>query len=204
MNLPDGAPASPAEDRTGVTGVPVRPCVNGGQPERAPSGSTLLAIDPGDKESAYALIDVETRRPLEIGKVANFELLGMLMLFDAAYPDDRPRLLSIEMISSYGMAVGKEVFETCVWIGRYQQASAASIMTNLTYRRDVKLHHCRTTKATDANISQALKDRFAPGESNHGKGTKANPGWFFGFYKDVWQAYALAVQQADVIEGYEP
>jgi len=44
-------------------------------------------------------------------------------------------------------------------------------------------------------------DRFAPGESNHGKGTKAEPGWFYGFAKDVWQATALAVYAADTGDG---
>ena len=28
-------------------------------------------------------------------------------------------------------------------------------------------------------------------------GTKAEPGWFYGFRADVWQAYALAVYVAD-------
>jgi hypothetical protein len=51
----------------------------------------------------------------------------------------------------------------------------------LVYRRDVKLHHCHSAKAKDANITQALIDRFAPGVPNRGKGTKAEPGWFYGF-----------------------
>ena len=44
---------------------------------------------------------------------------------------------------------------------------------------------------------QALVDRFAPGQPNHGKGTKAEPGFFYGFRADVWQAFALAVYAAD-------
>ena len=39
--------------------------------------------------------------------------------------------------------------------------------------------------------------RFAHGQPNHGKGTKAQPGWFYGFHADIWQAYALAVYAAD-------
>lgn len=54
-------------------------------------------------------------------------------------------------------------------------------------------------KANDATVRQALVDRFAPGQPNHGKGTKAAPGWFHGFRADVWQAYALAVYVADSI-----
>jgi hypothetical protein len=47
-------------------------------------------------------------------------------------------------------------------------------------------------KAKDGNIRQALIDRFGP------VGTKKNPGWFYGFSGDVWQAYAVGVTYADM------
>lgn len=65
-------------------------------------------------------------------------------------------------------------------------------------RLPVKLHHCHDSKAKDANIVQALIDRFASGQPNRGKGTVKSPGWFFGFKDDIWQAYALAVYAADM------
>ncbi|NUR82195.1 MAG: hypothetical protein HOQ21_17425, partial [Dermatophilaceae bacterium] len=152
--------------------------------------SRVLAIDPGNVESGYALIDADTRAPIKVDKVHNRDLLEMLEdnEFELSLIYDRG---AIEMIASYGMAVGKEVFETCVWIGRFQQA--AEIGMRLVYRCDVKLHHCHSAKAKDANIAQALIDRFASGEPNRGKGTKAAPGFFYGFRADIWQAYALAV-----------
>lgn len=150
----------------------------------------ILAIDPGSAESAYAYIDAETCRPIDVGKVSNYDLREMLLAgsFDAQFG-------AIEMVASYGMAVGAEVFETCVWIGRFLEASGCGLAD--IYRRDVKLHHCHSGKANDSNITQALVDRFAKGQPNRGKGTKADPGWFYGFRADIWQAYALAVLVAD-------
>lgn len=155
---------------------------------------TILAIDPGNTESAYALIDADTRRPLQIDKVPNAELLRVITRHQEVGH------LAIEMIASYGMPVGREVFETCVWIGRFQQHAChqlAATETTLVYRRDVKLHHCASSKAKDSNISQALIDRFAHNVPNRGKGSKANPGWFYGFRADIWQAYAVGVLVAD-------
>lgn len=156
--------------------------------------STVLAIDPGNVESAYAMIDAATCRPIEVGKFGNDTIREALL--DGTIDADHA---AIEMIRSYGMAVGAEVFETCVWIGRFIEASGCSLAP--IYRGEVKLHHCRSSRAKDTNVRQALVDRFAPGQPNHGKGTKAEPGWFYGFRADMWAAYALAVLVADRVEG---
>jgi hypothetical protein len=167
--------------------------------------TTVLAIDPGNIESAWVVVDATTRRPLHFDKQPNADVLRLCYGYGPASTYDH---VAVEMIRSYGMAVGAEVFETCVWIGRFTEAlsipdtnTIGHAGADLIYRADVKLHHCRTTQAKDTNVRQALVDRFAPGQPNHGKGTKTSPGWFHGFRADVWQAYALAVLVADTQEG---
>lgn len=157
---------------------------------------TLLAIDPGSSESGWVLIDTDTCRPLEFGKTANTALRESLFRWEL-----EPDHAVIEMVASYGMAVGAEVFDTCVWIGRFVEAClAVGCEAELVKRLPVKLHHTHSSKATDTNIRQALVDRFAYGQRNHGKGTKAAPGFFYGFRDDIWQAMALAVFAADRLE----
>lgn len=137
----------------------------------------IIAIDPGSAQSAYVIWDGKTI--LHSAKVANAELLQSLLNITEPAGD-----LYVEMVACYGMAVGAEVFETCVWIGRFIQAwegSSARI-----FRKEIKLHHCGQTRAKDSNIIRALKDKY--GE----KGTKKNPGITFPLKADVWQAFALA------------
>lgn len=157
--------------------------------------SVLLGIDPGNTESGWALIDTETFEPLHFAKSKNRDVLSVIEGndFDA---------IAVEMVASYGMAVGRDVFETCVWIGMFAQHALLfrGLEARLVYRRDVKLHHCHTSAAKDSNITQALVDRFAHNQPNRGKGTKADPGWFYGFAGDIWQAYALAVYAAETAE----
>lgn len=148
----------------------------------------ILAIDPGNTESAYCLIDTETYRPLSFGKQDNNWLLGFMdtqgILFDKVV---------IEMIASYGMPVGKEVFDTCVWIGRFKQiAESQEIKVEYIYRKDEKMNLCYSMKAKDSNIRQALIDRFGQ------VGTKKKPGWFYGFKKDIWAAYAVGITYLDL------
>lgn len=155
----------------------------------------IFAIDPGTFESAYVRMD-EDCRPVRFGKIPNEELLCMVRQAD--WPKDD---LVIEMVQSYGMAVGKEVFDTVFWIGRFWEAGSRFASRNLIYRREEKIALCGSAKAGDANIRQALVDRFAYGVPNKGKGTKKDPGWFYGFRADMWQAYAVGVTWRDKEHG---
>jgi len=140
---------------------------------------TIIAIDPGTAESGVVIWDGGTRIDLA-RKMPNDEMLRMVRMI----PQPELCELHIEMIASYGMAVGKEVFETCVWIGKFCEAFKGR--HSLVYRRDVKLHHCGQARAKDGEVAQALRDKYGV------KGTKAAPGFFYGFSADVWQAFALA------------
>lgn len=163
----------------------------------------LLAIDPGNTESAYCLIDAKTYKPIEFGKVENNKLLEIInrILF---FAEEKPCVV-FEMIAHYGcgMPAGKSVFDTCVWIGRFMQEAENMVFTSthIVYRKDEKMNLCGTMKAKDGNIIQALIDRFAPDIPNRGKGTKKEPGWFYGFKADVWQAYAVGITFLDLVGG---
>ena len=91
------------------------------------------------------------------------------------------------------MSVGQTVFETCVWIGRFKEiAEAQNIKVDYIYRKDEKMNLCYSMKAKDSNIRQALIDSFGV------VGTKKNPGWFYGFKKDIWAAYAVGITYLDM------
>lgn len=155
---------------------------------------TILAIDPGNIQSGYVVVEhdgEEIRRVLEAGKKGNNELLPMLerKLYGNGHD------VAIEMIAGMGMTVGQEVFDTCVWIGRFWQTVLWQTGYGPTriFRREEKLDLCGSLSAKDANIRQSLVDRYAPGQPNFGKGTKKDPGFFYGFSADMWAAMAVAV-----------
>jgi hypothetical protein len=156
----------------------------------------VLAIDPGNQDSAYVIWDGE--RLHGFGKVPNATLRQMLRDWVQLVDQTRMRVVAIEMIASYGMAVGKEVFETCVAIGRFVEICEQSGITpQIVYRQEEKLHHCRSVKANDATIRRALMDRFGD------KGTKRNPGFFYGFVDDVWAAFGIAALVVDRANGLQ-
>lgn len=153
----------------------------------------ILAIDPGNVESGFVYLN-DDLSVADKGKIDNGDLLECIQSKDFNINSH----IAIEMIASYGMPVGVEVFETCVWIGRYIQAFVCyNKEPKFIYRKDEKMNLCQSMKANDVTIKQALVDRFAPGEKNYGKGTKKEPGWFYGFSKDMWAAYAVAVTYYD-------
>ncbi len=119
----------------------------------------ILAIDPGTDQSALVEFLPGSLEPVGYREiVANAQIPGLLS-------GDRwnEHELVVEMIASYGMPVGREVFVTCVWIGRFMDRF--EIMhrpASLMYRRTVKLLLCGNVTAKDSNIRQALIDGLGP------------------------------------------
>jgi hypothetical protein len=143
----------------------------------------LLAIDPGPVQSGYVVWDGLSI--VDAGKLPNEEMLAFVERCRAE-PETE---MVVEMIASYGMAVGREVFETCVWIGKFEYAWRKPCVR--AFRKDVKLHLCGSARAKDPNVRQALIDRFgAPG-------TKKAKGATYGLSGDMWAAFAVAVYARD-------
>lgn len=144
---------------------------------------TILAIDPGTTESGWCLFD--GAKVLRSGQATNPHMLELVKQLPAD-------VLASEMIASYGMPVGREVFETCVWIGRFVQAWNDPDAALLVYRADVKHFLCGSSKAKDPNVRQALLDLFGP------VGTKKSPGPLYGVSGHVWSALGVAATVAKV------
>ena len=161
----------------------------------------IIAIDPGNIESAFCVINDKTYKPVEFGKVNNDDLIVHIATLIEKYD---VYAVAIEMIASYGMPVGKEVFDTCVWIGRYYQRCITMVGDiDFIYRKEEKMNLCGSMKAKDSNIRQALIDRFATFDFKNGKGVKKNPDFFYGFSKDVWAAFAVGCTYLDKIKEQE-
>lgn len=141
--------------------------------------SMVIGIDPGPRESAFVVWDGE--RVVSSGDLPNQEL--------ATYLDSACSPVACEWIESFGMAVGREVFETVFAVGMFSQHVDR---LRLVPRRDVKLHLCQSPRAKDTNIRQALIDRCGD------VGTKKNPGPLFGISQHRWAALAVAVTAHDL------
>jgi hypothetical protein len=150
-----------------------------------------LGIDPGPVESAFVWWDSESEKVIRLEsipafRIYTFTLKGLLREVDH---------VSIEWIECFGMAVGQETFRTVAGIGWF-----ASLMAyhdrplRLVPRRAVKMQLCNSMRAKDANVRQALIDRFGP------VGTKKKPGKLYGVATHFWAALGVAVYSADVFD----
>lgn len=145
----------------------------------------ILAVDPGTTSSGWCVWDGAVQ---SFSVDPNAEVLAML-----SANTQSADVVALEMVASYGMPVGAEVFRTVWWTGRFAEAwiryrgeHAVEV-----FRKEVKLHHCLNARAKDANVRQALIDRLGP------KGTKQQPGPTYGITSHVWPALAVALYVAD-------
>jgi hypothetical protein len=150
-----------------------------------------LGIDPGPVESAFVWWDAVAEQVIRLESIPVFKLdsitIGPLL--------KGVDCVSIEWIECFGMAVGQETFRTVAGIGWF-----ASLLYDRTWslrlvpRRSVKMHLCNSMRAKDANVRQALIDRFGP------VGTKKQPGKLYGVATHYWAALGVAVYSADVFD----
>jgi hypothetical protein len=158
----------------------------------------ILAIDPGTEQSAWVLYDGALVRGhgYEPNEKVLFRLregLGQ----DDSWLGQNASAIVIESVESYGMAVGKEVFSTVHWAGRFYEAAEyrCGVVVHQLPRKAVKIQLCQSVRATDSNIRMALLDRFGGGLAS--VGTKKNPGPLHGIKSHLWAALALAVTWAE-------
>jgi hypothetical protein len=149
---------------------------------------TIAGIDPGNKETAFVVISND--KIIEHFYEPNENAIAMLKYLAIGDKAD----FYCEMIASYGMPVGKSIFDTCLFIGRIIEALPN---VKLITRNVVKNAICHSSKAKDSNIRQALIDIY--GEV----GTKKNPGGTFGISGDKWAALAVATAAARGAKLYE-
>lgn len=157
--------------------------------------STILAIDPGSEKSG--LVVWNGARIISALVEENSRVRRTIVDYAATTGPLQVDVLAIEQIGHYGtgMSAGKTVFDTCYQIGRmiecwlrYRDESTL----RLVLRPSIKAHLCGSTRAKDANVAQALRDRIGV------KGTRLAPGPLHGVTSHAMQALALAVYVSDI------
>ncbi len=154
----------------------------------------ILSVDPGYEQSAYVVYNGQI--VLTYGVVPNDKMLECCRANNFCAD-----ALVLEKVASYGMAVGQEVFRTVFFSGRFAEAWSPKPFHEIE-RRIVKTHLCYSARATDANIRQALIDKFGPTKAV-AIGTKANMGPLYGLRSHEFAALAVAVTfwETQVVTG---
>ena len=176
-----------------------------------------LAIDPGTTKSGWCYIVDE--EPLDHGWFDNEKIYTQIK--SLACP------VVIEDVTHMGMPVGRDVFETVRWSGRFDYLAREGMQQPVTYisRSVVKLSLCGSTRANDGTIRQAIIDRFGGDEIAVGgkkcRGKCKGKGWFgrehatcpdcggtgkitppgslFGISGHVWSALAVGLTYHDML-----
>lgn len=158
----------------------------------------IVAIDPGPMTCGWVIYEgIENQWTIT-------EAASDLGLDDVLHRLERESdqtVVVVEMVESYGMAVGREVFETCIVAGQILGVCLGRRSAHRMARKVVKHHLCHSLRATEAEIRQALIDRFGPGR-DLAIGTKKSPGPLYPVKGHAWAALALAVAYADGCETY--
>ena len=152
-----------------------------------PSSLTVLGIDPGTTQSALVAWNGSAVTDKQL--IPNIQARNYLASTNCT-------TVACEHLQCYGMSVGKEVFETGYWIGRFWEVcDIMGFEWQRVYRSEIKSYWCHSAKANDSSIRTAIIDRLGP------PGRKKTPGITYGISKDLWSALAIAVRTHDLKTG---
>lgn len=164
----------------------------------------ILAIDPGNTKTGWCIYDTSNHKIVDKGITDNY---GLKLWIKSAIENRLFDCVALEMIASYGQAVGRDIFETCLYIGQLMQIMDDAFKDcTLVYRRDVKIAICNNGRAKDKNIRQALIDQFSPigGGTTPQLGTKKQPGPLYGVTSHIWAALGVGITHAKDLGKYNP
>jgi len=180
----------------------------------------ILGLDPGPVETAYCLID-EGYTVQVAGKTETALILKALTV-------SPPDQVVIESIQSYGMIVGRAVFDTCYTIGRIlQTCDNMGIEWTLYPRPEYTRRICGVGKINDSILRRALEMRFGgygeaksdevipdgePGAGVYKGGARKGqprrrevripePLFYLAGNSDKRSAFAVAVYHLDILKG---
>lgn len=182
----------------------------------------LLAIDPGDKISAWVVFapwkqpdkHLAPFRVGGFGRAKNADLRNAMGKFSTE--QRATHRMIIEMLRARGMPTANQEFETCVQIGMFRKLWLPGLWS-YAFRGDIKLCLCGMARAKDTNVRSALIELWG-GEKRamagkkcpkckgkgwcgvgrptcpdcHGNKWEIKPGPLAGMAQDEWAALAVA------------
>ena len=170
----------------------------------------ILAIDPGTTQSAYCVLQPDYSI-IAAAKVPNDDLHALIArggMDEMVIECMEPRFLGGQKTA--GQMIGAETYETCIWNGRYmEQAMQLGMPVHRVYRSEERSRLIPSKRnklpplpagagqTADAQIRASLIQRFAKHDKKNGKGTTKCRDTFYGFAKDMWNAFAVGVVYLD-------
>ena len=156
----------------------------------------ILAIDPGQTESAWVLME---DYKIHSCNIEENESIRKALDFDEWQQD----IIALEYVVAYGRS-GKEVSDTAFEAGRLVQSSKSGFIgiTRSKSRGWICGGRGSDSKVVESLIRRFTPDTFAKYVNNELSWNKtvmeAKEKYFKDFRKDIWQAYALGVTYLDL------
>lgn len=165
--------------------------------------SVLWAIDVGPVVSHLVVYDYRRKKVLQVAAdIQNETLVNDLALHSSrAELDGRPLPVVVETIEPRGQALGHDLVNTILWVGRFREASRGALLG-----RSKVCKHLVGKDRNDSAIRQVLIDKLGPPRitavevgPKGGRKKVSSPGPTAGVSGDLWQALALAVTYAETV-----